>query len=322
MNPAFTSTAAVADIRRAIAFATETSRPPAKARAYASSSEPHEHTCSHNTSKADSDLDEEYECFIQDRQYFEGKKAAKAIEGEKRCFVCKKPGCWSTNHTPDERKASVAKFQSSKDAKRVTKSKFSYVGLVERYHVLVRRAFEIVIKELPKAPREDRLQMAIKAINDTAGLNGLVPTLFVFGTLPRLTEQDRPAASTQERAAAINKAIREKYDPSIPTVPDEEEDDSYVLFTKDSEVFVTDKERRDHELSAKLRAEGIIKSPGAPFQESKAKELARLIAQGILQVIPSTDPRAKGARIFGSRFVDEIKGKGIPTLYEKSRIVV
>ncbi|EKD14183.1 polyprotein [Drepanopeziza brunnea f. sp. 'multigermtubi' MB_m1] len=778
MNPAFTSTAAVADIRRAIAFATETSRPPAKARAYASSSEPHDHTCSHNTSEADSDLDEEYEC----------KKAAKATtEGEKRCFVCKKPGCWSTNHTLDERKASVAKFQASKDAKRglplVSTEEFdqfiaglldeplesgSYanisegfvttygtfdadevykqleiqtafyaftsqietqnvpagkaetymasrysenvfmglmidsgaanfstaglpqlralqkrylevqldtsrageksvkygigsatsigavtlqtplgqvefhvvesdvpflfsladmdkhkvildnlrnvlvqgkreipvvrmfghvwmllskehaatyystegetvychlteeqlrtihkrfghpsagrfaavlkraghefrrdllyniqkfchhcqvfgrspgrfsiklkddtdfndtvyvdvmhldgknvlhvvcdstnfqaatffksmsaqhllegfsrcwvntyvgpltnvvhdpgtnfnsvtfrgylkgigstlkqmpveayhsVGLVERYHVPVRRAFEIVTKELLKAPREDRLQMAIKAINDTAGPNSLVPTLLVFGTLPRLTEQDRLAASTQERAAAINKAMREvrkchaarqvkdalkrrngpitehtldlpigsrlpeelqvleveveeeveedqsegekelelrnspkpqkslnpprslnlrssprsansppqlKYDPSIPTVLDKEEDDSYVLFTKDSEVLVTDKERRDHELSAKLRAEGVIKSPGAPFQESRAKELAGLIAQGILQVIPGTDLRAKGARIFGSRFVDEIKGKGTPTLYEKSRIV-
>ncbi|EKD20177.1 hypothetical protein MBM_02129 [Drepanopeziza brunnea f. sp. 'multigermtubi' MB_m1] len=67
MNPAFTFTAAVANIRRVIAFATKTSRPPAKARAYASSSELHDHTCSYNTLKADSDLDEEYECFIQDR---------------------------------------------------------------------------------------------------------------------------------------------------------------------------------------------------------------------------------------------------------------
>ncbi|EKD13460.1 hypothetical protein MBM_08178 [Drepanopeziza brunnea f. sp. 'multigermtubi' MB_m1] len=70
------------------------------------------------------------------------------------------------------------------------------VGLVERYYVLVRRAFKIVTKELPKALREDRLQMAIKAINDTAKPNGLVPIFLVFGTLPRLTEQDRLAAFT------------------------------------------------------------------------------------------------------------------------------
>ncbi|EKD20952.1 hypothetical protein MBM_00065 [Drepanopeziza brunnea f. sp. 'multigermtubi' MB_m1] len=66
MNLAFTFTAAVADIRRAISFAIKTFRP-AKVRAYASFSEPHDHTCSQHALEADSDLDEEYECFIQDR---------------------------------------------------------------------------------------------------------------------------------------------------------------------------------------------------------------------------------------------------------------
>ncbi|EKD15136.1 hypothetical protein MBM_06897 [Drepanopeziza brunnea f. sp. 'multigermtubi' MB_m1] len=180
------------------------------------------------------------------------------------------------------------------------------VGLVKRYYVLVRRAFKIVTKELLKALKEDRLQIAIKAINDTAGPNSLVLILFVFKTLPRLTEQDRLAAFTQERIVAINKAIRKvrkcyaakqllkelqvlkikaekeveekKYDLNISTVLDEKESDSYVLFTKDSEVLITDKERRDYKLLAKLRVKRIIKSFEAPFQESKAKELARLIA--------------------------------------------
>ncbi|EKD18343.1 hypothetical protein MBM_03336 [Drepanopeziza brunnea f. sp. 'multigermtubi' MB_m1] len=100
MNPAFTSTAAVADIRRAIGFATESIQPlksesyrPSKAnRAYASSSEPFDqsqhssqhslqHSSQHSSqhspqhssqtsSKADSDnLEDEYECFIQGCQY-------------------------------------------------------------------------------------------------------------------------------------------------------------------------------------------------------------------------------------------------------------
>ncbi|EKD12159.1 hypothetical protein MBM_09658 [Drepanopeziza brunnea f. sp. 'multigermtubi' MB_m1] len=93
MNLAFTFTAVIADIRKAIAFATKTFRLLAKTRAYASFNELHDHTCSYNTLKADSDLDEKYECFIQDRQYFGSKKATKAIKGEKRCFVCKKPSC-------------------------------------------------------------------------------------------------------------------------------------------------------------------------------------------------------------------------------------
>ncbi|EKD12327.1 hypothetical protein MBM_09502 [Drepanopeziza brunnea f. sp. 'multigermtubi' MB_m1] len=67
MNLAFTFTAAVANIRRAIAFATKTSRPAKASKAYASFNELHDHTCFYNTLKANSDLDEEYECFIQDR---------------------------------------------------------------------------------------------------------------------------------------------------------------------------------------------------------------------------------------------------------------
>jgi len=37
------------------------------------------------------------------------------------------------------------------------------------------------------------LQMAFKAINDSAGLNGLVPTLLVFRAYPRMVEADAPS---------------------------------------------------------------------------------------------------------------------------------
>ncbi|EKD21603.1 hypothetical protein MBM_00716 [Drepanopeziza brunnea f. sp. 'multigermtubi' MB_m1] len=88
-------------------------------------------------------------------------------------------------------------FKSIKSTSKQMLIKAYYsVELVERYYVFVRRAFKIVIKELLKALRENRLQMAIKAINDTAGLNSLVFTLFVFNTLSKLTEQDRLAAFT------------------------------------------------------------------------------------------------------------------------------
>ena len=51
--------------------------------------------------------------------------------------------------------------------------------------------------------------MAIKAINDTAGLNRLVPTLLVYGAYLRINKLDPPAPSIMERAAAIQKAIAE-----------------------------------------------------------------------------------------------------------------
>ena len=51
--------------------------------------------------------------------------------------------------------------------------------------------------------------MAIKAVNDSAGLNGLIPTLLVFGAFPRITELNPPAPSIAVRAIVIKKAINE-----------------------------------------------------------------------------------------------------------------
>ena len=49
--------------------------------------------------------------------------------------------------------------------------------------------------------------MAIKAINNTASPNGLVPTLLVYGAYLRISRLDPPAPSVMERAAIIRKAI-------------------------------------------------------------------------------------------------------------------
>ena len=58
------------------------------------------------------------------------------------------------------------------------------IRLIERYHVPLRRAYNILLKELPDLPKEERLQIVIKAVNDTAGPNGIMPTLLVFRAFP------------------------------------------------------------------------------------------------------------------------------------------
>ena len=40
--------------------------------------------------------------------------------------------------------------------------------------------------------------MAVKAVNDTAGPDGLVPTLLVYGAYPRMSKLDPPAPSIIE----------------------------------------------------------------------------------------------------------------------------
>ena len=51
--------------------------------------------------------------------------------------------------------------------------------------------------------------MAVKAINNTAGLDGLVPTLLVYRAYPRISNLDPPTPSIIKQAAIIQKAIAE-----------------------------------------------------------------------------------------------------------------
>jgi hypothetical protein len=85
------------------------------------------------------------------------------------------------------------------------------IGMVKRAHPVLRRVYHILEEELKTegVSKDSILQMAVKAINDTAGPDGLVPTLLVFGAYPRMTEFDPPTASTTQRALAMKKAIEE-----------------------------------------------------------------------------------------------------------------
>ena len=51
--------------------------------------------------------------------------------------------------------------------------------------------------------------MAIKAVNNTAGPNGLVPTLLVYGAYLRISNLGPPAPFITEQAAIIRKAMAE-----------------------------------------------------------------------------------------------------------------
>ena len=51
--------------------------------------------------------------------------------------------------------------------------------------------------------------MAVKAINNTAGPNGLVPTLLVYRAYLRIGKLDPPTPSITDRVAIIRKAIAE-----------------------------------------------------------------------------------------------------------------
>ena len=58
------------------------------------------------------------------------------------------------------------------------------------------------------------LQTAVKAVNDTAGPDGLVPTLLVYEAYPRMSNLDPPALPITDQAAVVRKAIA-KYSQAI-----------------------------------------------------------------------------------------------------------
>ncbi|KAM4066587.1 cwf18 domain containing protein [Hirsutella rhossiliensis] len=85
------------------------------------------------------------------------------------------------------------------------------IGPLERLNAIthLRRAFNILHAEIGHTTSaETVLQMAVKAINDTAGPDGLVPTLLVFGAYPRVSTDSPPSASTLKRSEAMQKAMK------------------------------------------------------------------------------------------------------------------
>ena len=264
------------------------------------------------------------------------------------------------------------------------------IGIVERYHGILRRIYFIIREELPSLANTRMLQMAVKAINDTAGPDGLVPTLLVFGAYPRLVDYDPPAPSVTKRAAVLKKATAEvrrlfaqrqtndalntRNGPSsaaILSLPINSDvliwregktghagnwTGPYKLLATNGEtctVQVSNKptefrstvvrpyhkeetpdldkqseESTNSEESANQVPEPpmVVIPPFDPttlvnYGPSREKELNGLLDKGVFEIVDKEDIPG-GARIFNTRFVDEIKNPGTAEAFEKSRLVV
>lgn len=266
--------------------------------------------------------------------------------------------------------------------------------VVERYHEPLRKAYLTLKKDGPPMTTEERLQTAVKAVNDTAGPDGLVPTLLVYGALPRLgLRTDAPAPSIFQRARAVrnameevrkhfarrqvNAALRARNGPDVSDIHAaplgsqvlvyrdvrQAWEGPFRLVGMDGETCTveTPNGRSSFRTTAvkPFRVEAADADNGAPqgsgenaprenddgaprkndeiaahitqkmerrlvvneaFQDARRKEIQGLLDQGVFAIVPAT--MAKGNRIYGSRFVDEIKNAGLTSAYAKSRLVV
>ena len=85
------------------------------------------------------------------------------------------------------------------------------LGFGETNHALIRRVFNKVSCSYPSETRELRLALSVKAVNNTAGLQGLVPSLLVFGMILKIFVQKSSLQGHSTRMCMIQEA-REYYE--------------------------------------------------------------------------------------------------------------
>jgi hypothetical protein len=95
--------------------------------------------------------------------------------------------------------------------KKVLVKAYNSVGLIERYYALLRRTYEIIKKELKNKHINKKiiLQIAVKAVNNSAEPDRIVLTLLVFSLYPRITKIDPPLLIIAKRAKAIRAVTKE-----------------------------------------------------------------------------------------------------------------
>lgn len=78
--------------------------------------------------------------------------------------------------------------------------------IVERNHTTIHKAHNIIQREDISVSKVETLQMAVKAVNNFVGPNGLLPTLLVFKAFPRIDLLiDAPTPLKFQRTVALRK---------------------------------------------------------------------------------------------------------------------
>ncbi len=89
-----------------------------------------------------------------------------------------------------------------------TKTHWS-IDVIERYHVELRRAYQMIFENLEIVNKEIALQMIVKAINDTIDSDDLVLILLIFEAYFRMHVMNLSISSIIQRAMTIEKAMIE-----------------------------------------------------------------------------------------------------------------
>jgi hypothetical protein len=84
------------------------------------------------------------------------------------------------------------------------------LGIWERYNCPLWRVYQKIEHEFPHVCPVLLLRIEVKAINDTMGTNGLVPSLLVFSVVPRVPPMSIDLPKQRDRMAALAAAQMKK----------------------------------------------------------------------------------------------------------------
>lgn len=86
------------------------------------------------------------------------------------------------------------------------------LGVGDRFHGPLRRSFMKIVEDVPCVNHGIALKLSVKATNDTMDPEELVPSLLVFGTLPRFSPDSSELLNRRDRMESMNLARVEMAD--------------------------------------------------------------------------------------------------------------
>ena len=288
--------------------------------------------------------------------FFIDRKFHNRSKHKKKCFVCKKLGCWSTNHPKEERLKAMKgnpRFRSfiAEHFSTEEESSDGESECIENIEDIFSHVISISDnsesssdgKESPDSSENSENACAYVAdLNQSATNHILTKSSYNY---ERYTDKKFFGVLIDTGCATASTGGEQQYIAYCRFVGQEPDIDTS---SSTSCAFGVGKVQSKgigiihfplrKSANLKLADDGIIepetlnrcfftsteksgdKSKNGRFKDSRQAELNGLIEQGIFEIVSRKE--AEGHRIYGTRFVDTVKNEGRPDAYEKSRLVV
>eukprot|EP00171_Calliarthron_tuberculosum_P005813 IDg5813t1 len=179
------------------------------------------------------------------------------------------------------------------------------LGKGETYHSLLRRVYNKAKMEHPSLSDELVLSLSVKAMNDTAGPGGLVPTLLAFGALPKTIEVFSEYPSQTERFRAMETA-RAEFQMEQPVYVYREK---LKQWTGPHLVIHCEKKTVLVDLGKREGASSYNIAQGKEIRRRQEKEILSLIERGTFKIV-LREEAGENPNIIPCRFVLSIKNLG------------